>query len=198
LDRGPRDTSIVEGNLHEFFGSLLVEAVENQKAKISPIILNYLTELLVSFQEATLLFVQKGVRVPVLADMLQDALEADLHRRVTILRQMGDTSLMVSGYFPEALTRRAVDLSYYQKMGEIAYYHLGALSDQQNIFQELSDRFVQLSDLLNEVSEQTQPKDLSVIKLLADYSQTGSDRIFEKLKKQGVIPLHSPKKDRLL
>ncbi|MBN8554272.1 MAG: hypothetical protein J0L93_02410 [Deltaproteobacteria bacterium] len=198
MDQGPRDTSIVEGNLQHFFGSLLIAAAENQRANISPHALDYLTKLLVYFQETAQLFNQKDVRIPVLADMLSEALDADLYRRITLLRQMGDTSLMVSGYFPESLSRRSVDLAYYQKMGGIAYYHLGSLSEEESIYNELSERFIKLSEILNEVSEQTQSKDYSISKLLEFYSQTGSDRIFEKLKKQGVIPFKSPKKDRIL
>lgn len=189
MDR-PRDMSIAEGNLRIFFSELLHQAVENQRASVSPHALHYVTELLVAFQETARLFVQQGVRVPVLADMLHDALEADYHRRVTILRQLGDTSLMVSGYFPEALSRRSVDLRYYRKMGEIAYSHLSSMSNNANVFDELSDRFINLSDILNEVSDKIYQKNYTIMKLLELYTSSGSERVFEDLKRQGVIPLH--------
>lgn len=193
MDNGPRNPTIIEGNLRQFFDKLLVEAAENQNVRLSPFVLDYVTELLVTFHETARLFIQKGVRVPVLADMLSDAMEADFHRRITILRQLGDTSLMVSGFFPEALSRRCMDLEYYQRMGEIAYSHLGSLSEEVNIFDELSQRFFKLSDLIHEISEQTHGKDYSFLKLIEFYMNTGSDRVFKELKKNGIIPLRRKK-----
>lgn len=194
LDQNPRDPTIFTGDLRQYFNHLLLQAAEQQRSSFSHHALNYVTELLVEFQDTARLFVQRDVRVPVLADMLNDALDADFHRRVTILRQMGDTSLMVSGFFPEALSKRAVDITYYQKMGEIAYSHLGTLSDDVNIYDELSERFIALSALINDVSEATLTRDITTEKLLDQYMTTGSDRSLERLKRQGVIPIRSAKK----
>lgn len=182
-------SGIANGNLHEFFNSLLIEVAEQRKFNISPSLTHYVTDLLVAFHDTATLFAQEGVRVPVLADMLAEALEADYHRRVSILRQMGDTSLMVSGFFPEALSRRALDLNYYQRMGEIAYSHLGSITVEINVFDELSERFMNLSKLLNEISEQIHAKNYPVSKLLEFYTATGSEYVLEQLKLQGVIPL---------
>lgn len=194
MDSDRREPTIVTEDLRHFFNHLLVEAAEQQGTAISPHAIHYVTDLLVAFQNTARLFVQQGVRVPVLADMLSDALDADFHRRVTILRQLGDTSLMVSGFFPEALQRRAVDLTYYKKMGEIAYSHLGALSEEINIFDELSEQFISLSEMINGVSEATLTKDLTLQKLLEQYMTTGSERSFERLRQQGVIPLRPYRK----
>ncbi|MDB5037266.1 MAG: hypothetical protein JWQ35_794 [Bacteriovoracaceae bacterium] len=180
---------IVEGNLHQFFNSLLVEAAEQHRVKISPTATQYVTDLLVAFQDSAKLFAQDGVRIPVLADMLLEAMDADHRRRITILRQMGDTSLMVSGFYPEALSKRSIDLSYYQQMGEIAYHHLSSITTELNVFDELSERFIKLSSLLNEISEQLHAKNYSVTKLMEFYTNSGSQHILEQLKKQGVIPL---------
>lgn len=195
MGQDPRDPAIVAGDLRQFFNNLLLETAEHQRSTVSPHALNYVTELLVEFQDTARLFVQRDVRVPVLADMLHDALDADFHRRVTLLRQMGDTSLMVSGFFPEALSKRAVNLNYYRKMGEIAYSHLGALSDDINIYDELSERFIALSELINEVSEVTIAQNITIQKLLEHYQSTGSDRALDRLRRQGVVPLRSAKKD---
>ena len=193
LDESPRDSAILSSDLRTYFNGLLSDAAENQRLDISPHAFQYVTDLLVAFHETARLFAQKGVRVPVLADMLVQAMEADFHRRVSILRQLGDTSLMVSGFFPEALSRRSTDLNYYQKMGEVAYSHLSSLSEEMNVFDELSMQFQRLASLINEVSENTHQREYSLLKLLEFYTNTGSDRVLERLKRQGVIPLHQKK-----
>lgn len=191
MDTGPikPQSGIVSENLRDFFGGLIHSAAENQSLRLSPALFAYVTDVLVEFNETAKLFAQAGVRIPVLADMLSDALDADLYRKITLLRKMGDTSLMVSGYFPEALARRTIDLSYYQKMGEIAYSQLGSLTSEASIFEDLSEHFVRLSHLIGEVSEATGPKSYDLLKLIEIYMKTGSDRALEKLKRQGVVPL---------
>jgi len=191
-----QSSSIADGNLQEFFNERLLKAAQNQSYSISPLALTYITSVFVAFHETARFFAQKGVRIPVLADMLGEALDADFYRRVTILRQLGDTSLMVSGYFPEALSsRRCVDLQYYQKMGEIAYSHLSELSENVNVFEELSGRFNKMSNLINEVAENLGGRDYSILKLIELYVNTGSERIFEKLKESGIFPLRPNKDD---
>lgn len=186
--RIPNASELLQTNLRDFFHGLILEAATEQKVGVSPHAMSYVTEVLVSFHETAKLFAQQGVRIPVLADMLSDALEADFYRRINLLRHMGDTSLMVSGYFPEALSRRAVDLDYYRRMGEIAYSQVGALMDQQTIFDELSDQFFSLSRLVSKVAEVTSRRDLDALKLVELYVRTGSDAVLEKLKRQGVVP----------
>jgi hypothetical protein len=172
----------------------VVEAAEQHQLQMSSSVTAYVTDLLVAFQETARLFVQENVRIPVLADMLGEALEADYRRRLSLLRQLGDTSLMVSGFFPEALSRRSIDLAYYQRMGEIAYHHLGSLTTELNVFDELSHRFIKLSHLLNQISDQLHTKNYSTSKLIEFYTTTGSEHVLEQLKRQGVIPIAAAKR----
>jgi hypothetical protein len=194
----PRDKTLNDADLHRFFREMLCEVVTEQKDVFSHHVMGYVTDLLVSFHETARLFAEKEKRVPVLADMMSEALEADHHKRVSILRQMGDTSLIVSGYFPEAVTRRMVTLDYYRKMGKAAYSHLDTLTQPAGIFYELSDRFLPLSELINRVSERTHDRNDSVLGLLEDYMQDESEHVLEKLKRVGVIPIHRKKKSEIL
>lgn len=182
-------SAIVEGNLRDFFHDLILEAASHHRASVSPPAMAYITDVLFKFHETAHLFDQQGVRIPVLADMLSLAMEADFYRRISLLQQMGDTSLMVSSYFPEALARRCVDVSYYQRMGEIAYSQLGSLTEEDSVFEELSEQFVDLSRLISHVAETTSPKSYSVVKLIDLYMKTGSHGMLDQLKSQGVIPL---------
>lgn len=182
---------LLEGDLKQFFGGLLSEAADRAKLQVSPLALDYVSSLLYQFHETAKLFIQKGVRLPVLSDMLAEALEADLYRRVTLLRQLGDTSLMVSGYFPEALQKKLINRSYYFQMGGIAYSHLSDLTEDQNIFDELSESFVKLADLITEVSTSIKIDRLSISELLEFYANSGSETALKKLKSAGIVPLIS-------
>lgn len=185
----PHGKSILDADIRTFFRTHLFSAAENQQVAISTYALGYVTEMLVGFHETARFFVQKEGRVPILVDFMSEALEADYHRRITIFRQLGDTSLMLSGYFPQSVTKRGMSLSYYQKMGEVAYSQLSSLSQSMNVFVELSERFQPLSSLINEVSEQTLLQNESLLKLLDYYRSTGSERILEKLKAKGILPI---------
>lgn len=184
-------SSLIDSDLRAFFADLLVTAADEKKWSISPLAIHYVAEMLVRFNETALLFSQKGVSMPVLSDMLSEALEADFYRRVSILRQLGDTSLMVSGYFPEALERRNVNRSFYHQMGETAYSHLSEISERSNVYIELSEQFSLLVNLINEAAFQLKTEGLGANELLEFYDNTKSNTVLKKLNEQGVFPLKS-------
>lgn len=184
---GKRDSEILCSSLRDFFNDRLIEAAHRNRIEFSSRLIHYVTELLVSFQDSQKLFVQESA-IPILAEMMSEAIEADHSRRATILKQMGDTSLMLSGYFPEALERRCMNLKYYHRMGETAYHLLGTLSEGISVYDELSLGFPKVCSVLNDISEEAQDRSYSVERLLDVYRNSSSDRILEKLRKQGVIP----------
>lgn len=185
-------SDLIVSSLRDFFSSQLYSVVESQRAQVSQQVLGYMTELLVDFQNSEKFFSQES-SIPVLTDILVDMAEADSARRITLLKQMADTSLMLSGYFPEALERRCLNAGYYQKMGESAYIQLGQLSHYSAVYFELGERFSLFRDILNELSDRTQARTYTVEQLLQNYRETLSERILEKLKKQGIIPFESKK-----
>lgn len=73
------------------------------------------------------------------------------------LRNLGDFSLFMSGFFSDSFPRRAVDVDYYVSMGAYAY---GSLSRRDadafgEVFSELAGKFVPFMDVLSDVSEQS-------------------------------------------
>lgn len=187
--------SIESKGLKFFFEAHLSQAVSRTNIEVSPLALDYVSSVLAQFHETAKLFVQNGVRLPVLSDLLAKALEADLYRRIVLLRQLGDTSLMVSGFFPEAVSKRTLNLSYFYEMGGIAYSHLSGLTDSQNIYDELSESFVKLAHLITEVSNHFKLDQLSTHELLELYAESGSETALERLKRAGIVPLKTPGKD---
>jgi hypothetical protein len=127
-----------------------------------------------------------------LALLYARALEGPPEDRTRRLRQLGDTALFVSGYFPDSHLGGAVDHSYYRELGGRAYAHLSQqerLAHGPGVFAELSRRFTQFADLLSEVSDSTLAAGhLTLVKLYERWRATGSRRAAALLAKQGLAP----------
>ena len=110
------------------------------------------------------------------------------------LRQLGDCSLFVSGFFSDSLQRRAVDVDYYVSMGEYAY---GSLSRRDadrmgEVFRELAAKFVGFMDVLSDVSERTAvSSSADVLRLYEKWLRTGSTRTGQQLIDKGIVPNES-------
>jgi hypothetical protein len=183
-------------SIREFFSDLLHRAIENQRAQVQPFTELYLANLLYEYLNSEALFVQGddgSWQQKPLAFLLKEALEEQGPARIQMLRRLGDTSLFVSGFFPDSLSRRSslVDVDYYIAMGGRAYDAVGAISARhagRDLWDELSSRFRQLVDLLNEVSERTLAStDKGLVRLYERWMKTGSDRLAGMLTARGVV-----------
>lgn len=184
-------------DLKEFFRELLTDAISNQRALVQPFTEMYLVNLLHEYLSSEALFVQGedgSWQQKPLAFLLKEALEEQGPARVKALRRLGDTSLFVSGFFPDSLARRSslVDVDYYISMGERAYDALGGIAArharEQSVWEELSEKFALLVDLLNEVSERTLAStNAGLVRLYERFLKTGSSRLQNLLGAQGVL-----------
>jgi len=69
--------------------------------------------------------------------------------RNSVLQDIGDQCLLITGLFPGMAEKRRVTLNYYIEMGQIAY---DILSQQKHdIFSDLSHQFITVSDVLRSV-----------------------------------------------
>jgi hypothetical protein len=180
-------------SIKDFFRDLLQRAMENQRAQVQPFTELYLVNLLHEYLLSEALYVQSedGTwQQKPLAFLLKEALEEAGPARMHMLRRLGDTSLFVSGFFPDSLTRRSslVDVDYYIAMGGRAYDAVGTLAGQRDLWSELSSRFRLLVDLLNEVSDRTLAStNAGLVRLYERWMKTGSDRLATLLARQGVV-----------
>jgi hypothetical protein len=181
-------------DIRDFFRDLLTRAIENQRARVQPFTELYLVNLLHEFLASEALFVQAedGTwQQKPLAFLLKEALDEAGPARVRLLRRLGDTSLFISGFFPDSLARRSslVDVDYYIAMGGRAYDAVARHAMERSLWEELADKFRLLVDLLNEVSERTLAStDTGLVRLYERWLKTGSDRLAAMLLKQGVVP----------
>ncbi len=79
------------------------------------------------------------------------ALQQSGQTQKTLLIDVGDKSLLVSGFFPELAMKRRVDLNYFTQIGQIAYASVSALPDhpQYQLYHALSEQFLTLQAILN-------------------------------------------------
>jgi hypothetical protein len=186
--------------VQEFFRSLLLGAIENQNARVRAETEHYLVNLLAGFLQSETLFVRDesgNLESKPLAFLLKEALDEEGAARLHLLRKLGDTSLFVSGFFADSLSRSLVDVDYYIAMGERAYDALGSavarqgskrLGPPRSVFDELAEKFGLLVDLLNEVSERTLVStNGGLVRLYDRFVKTGSLRLAGLLRREGVI-----------
>jgi hypothetical protein len=180
-------------SVKEFFRDLLQRAMENQRAQVQPFTELYVVNLLHEYLMSEALYVQAddgSWQQKPLAFLLKEALEENGPARLHMLRRLGDTSLFVSGFFPDSLARRSslVDVDYYIAMGGRAYDAVGSLAGQRDLWSELSGRFRLLVDLLNEVSERTLAStNPGLVRLYERFMKTGSERLQTLLARHGVV-----------
>jgi hypothetical protein len=176
----------------EFFRDQVNAALARQHLRAGDLTTYYLVNLLCRFVRLDPLAAQEE-GVP-LALRLGRALDSGGVQQRERLRQLGDFSLFVSGFFSDSLQRRAVDVDYYVSMGEYAY---GSLSRRDadtlaEVFRELSGKFVGFMDVLADVSEQTAVSSSGdVLRLYEKWLRTGSARTGQQLIDRGIVPNES-------
>ena len=110
------------------------------------------------------------------------------------LRDIGDQCLLVSGLYPQSAEKRQVGVTYYVDLGRSAYHHISTVTQKgiAELYQQLSESFVLLMDLLQTIRQYTMPA-LQPIAAMDLWQQTGSKAAFKQISTDGV-PMH----DRLL
>jgi hypothetical protein len=107
------------------------------------------------------------------------------------LRQVGDRSLFISGFFADSLTRSLVDVDYYIQLGEHAYGSLARQGDGTfgGVFDELAGKFPAFVDVLGEVSERTaMSSNADLLRLYEKWLRTRSRRSGDLLAARGIVP----------
>ena len=183
-------------SLESFFHAHIDRALRQEGVSVDPMTEHYLVLLLAGFAA------QPIDDKPLALRMLQACDLAPRQRR-TQLRDIGDTSLYVSGFWAESLQRRLVDVDHYIGMGETAYGELarstppGARDPFGSVFGELADNFARFTRVLSTISEtvavDSGPKD--ILRLYERWKRTGSTWARNRLAKLGVtLPPSQAKK----
>jgi hypothetical protein len=179
----------------EFFKELVDGALAHRRLAANELTAFYVVHLLAGFVERP---ADEG-EAP-LAVQLARALEVRGVEQRSSLKQVGDLSLFISGFFSDSLRRKVVDVDYYVAIGGFAYTALSRFEADtfSPVFAELADNFVGFVDVLSEVSERTScASNADLLRLYEKWLKTGSPRSGQLLVERGVVPNESLRHSRI-
>lgn len=175
----------------EFFKEHVEAACARQRLHAQPLTYYYVVSLLSEFThgEKSAAGHSVGGSEPLGVKLLRALDSGGTSQRVG-LRQVGDASLFISGFFSDSLRRSLVDVDYYVSLGGYAYRSLVAGDDTLSpIFAELSDKFLAFVDVLSDVSARTQvTNDSDLLRLYEKWLRTGSRHNGHLLAEHGILP----------
>lgn len=177
-------------SVDEFFHEVVNDALEAVDLDVSESASWYLVGLLGEFTKARLTDEPLGLK---LAQPVEDPSE-----RVRNLKQVGDTSLYVAGFFSESLSRSLVDVDYYVGIGQSAYSQLarslgGGRSQRPltEVYEELAAKFPRFVDVLAAVRKRVSIFELGqqpdIGRLYEIWLRTRDEWVEQKLKEAGVL-----------
>jgi hypothetical protein len=169
-------------SVESFFHEVVTEALGRQGVEASESTEYYLVGLLGEFTHARIPDEPLSLK---LADAAVDASE-----RVKNLKQVGDTSLYVTGFFADSLQRKVVGVGYYKDLGQAAYRELSrrlATSSISEVYDELAGRFPRFVDVLAEVRRNVDFLGHDIVRLYEEWVKTRSEWVERRLARLGVI-----------
>jgi hypothetical protein len=166
-----------------FFHEVLTGALDRQGVAASESTEFYLVGLLGEFTKARI--TDEPLSLKLVGSRAADAAE-----RVRALKEVGDTSLYVTGFFADSLERKLVGVDYYMDLGKAAYRELAqrlAASSVREVYEELSGKFPRFVDVLAEVRSHTDYLGQDVVRLYEEWLRTRSDWVEQRLRALGVL-----------
>ncbi len=183
-------TSVSPVSAKDFFSSELKAVLEKRRMEANQDAFDYIVELLIRSIDSQNFFSQSPDGKPVdhfLVGLYAEYLTGAPEAKKNALRRLGDVCLMVTGFFPDSLNRKLVDLEYYSGMGGAAYGELSRWQAEKPVFQELSVKFRSFSDVLAEMSERTGlHSNADILRIYERWVQSGSERLKELLAERGI------------
>ena len=173
----------------EYFRELVESTMQSQHLSPRQLTSFYLVNLLAGFVHVDRL-PAAGDDEPLGVRFVKALQEAGVRQRDE-LRQVGDLSLFISGFFADSLARSLVDIDYYIQLGENAYGSLARQGDGTfgDVFDELSEKFPAFVDVLGEVSERSAlTSNADLLRLYEKWLRTRSRRSGDLLASRGIVP----------
>jgi hypothetical protein len=146
----------------DFFADKVEDAFKHLKFEPLPLSRAYLIDLLQHYIFSNNLFPKDDetgrVKRQTLAELYLQAQNSPSPVRIDLLKKLGDSSLYISGFFGDSLSRKIVDIDYYVDMGGVAYSALASSSADENtsqVYGEFSVRFPEFVDVLTFISQES-------------------------------------------
>ena len=188
-------STILLESARDFFVDRVEDAVKRVKFDPLPLSRRYLVDLLEHYMFSSNLFPKDDEtgrsKRETLAELYLRAQTAPTPMRTDLFKKLGDSSLYISGFFGDSLSRKVVDIDYYVDMGGVAY---GALASSVNddlasqMFSEFSVRFAEFVDVLTYISQESLIQtNNDLLRLYDRYMATGSRLAEEQLVEKGLL-----------
>jgi hypothetical protein len=179
----------LESSVESFFRDEVDRALRDRGLTADTMVEHYLVQLLAAYAA------QPIPEAPLALKMLA-AIEAAPRERRVQLREIGDTSLYVSGFWAESLETKPVDVDYYIEMGGSAYGELarggpGWTGDPfGHVFDQLASNFARFVEVLAIISRRTTrcSSNQDVLRLYQRWQLTKSRWAEARLAALGVVP----------
>lgn len=189
-------------NLDAFFHDAVGTALRERRVAANGLTEHYLARLLASFATQPPNDGPLGVR-------LLEALDETPRERRERLREIGDTSLYMSGFFSERLERGGVSVGYYMDVGESAYGQLASVGEGWSrdpfgdVYGALARDFERFVVVLGDVSLRLmQPAEIApaapeqIVRLYERWARTRSPLVARRLAALGVTVWSADPGDR--
>jgi len=174
-------------SVDEFFHEVVTDALSAVDLDASEPAGWYLVGLLGEFTTARLTDEPLGLKLAAAPD--------SPGQRVRTLKEVGDTSLYIAGFFAESLTRSLVDVDYYVGLGQTAYIQLarslGTRRSIGEVYEELAAKFPRFVDVLAQVRKRVTIAELNATsdigRLYEFWLRTRDEWVEKKLKQAGLL-----------
>ncbi len=173
-------------SLEVFFAERIDAALRVKDVPAPPLTSHYLVQLLAAYAN-------RPIDDTPLAVKMLEAVDADPRGRRARLREVGDTSLFVSGFYSDSFARKTVDVDYYIGLGGSAYGQLAstgagwARDPYGDVYEALAEKFSRFVDVLATISAGMQPVAAQdIVRLYDQWKRTGSEWAAHRLAALGV------------
>ncbi len=174
---------IPHASVEEFFHKAVLDALERAQVKATTATECYLVSLLGTFATSKITDEPLSLKLVRTSD--------DPAARLQALKEVGDTSLYLTGFFRPSLQGKLVDPEYYIDLGGAAYRELSQRlhgpSAIGEMYSELSAKFPRFAEVLNEVSKQVDFTGGDLVKLYQQWLTTRSEWVERRLRSLGII-----------
>ena len=174
-------------SVDEFFHEVVADALSAVDLDASEPAGWYLVGLLGEFTRARLTDEPLGIKLAAATGSPQE--------RMHTLKEVGDTSLYVAGFFAASLNRSLVDVDYYVGLGQQAYTQLarslGSRKSIGEVYEELAAKFPRFVDVLAQVRKRVTIAELNATsdigRLYEIWLRTRDEWVEKKLKAAGLL-----------
>lgn len=189
---------LVRSSLMEYFRDALEKASQEINVQVSEWTQFYVADMLTRFAEMKKVRAENPLfRDKTFAEVYLESQMKGFEERAHALQAIGDAALFLTGFFGDSFKRKVVDIDYYGRMGQLAYATLVQLIAYglihwgiERVFDELSERFWEVKDLLAQISESGGfYRNSDVLRIYERWLKTHSRRDARKLKDAGIVPI---------